>query len=192
MTEKPGNATAARATQGVATLALLKVNFDQGHDHIEMFMPFVRDSIAALSESTFAVEELRVSIKARHELNLPESVLATLLGRAVHRGDLRRELGRYIRLKTRPADSQISELRVQVEREHANVASALRLFAAAHAVELGTDEEALGLLLRFFEHFHVGLLIDESRGPLFRMNEVVSLPAFLSIPSPVSQPGRTM
>ena len=62
MTVPKRGGSAGRVAQGLATLALLKVNFDQGHDHIEMFMPFVRDCIGSLSTDEFGYLELGSTI----------------------------------------------------------------------------------------------------------------------------------
>lgn len=174
MTTVTPKASAARAAKGLATLALLKVNFDQGHDHIEMFMPFVRDCVASLPNDEFGSEEIRALVRDRHELTLPESVLGTLLARSARRGELRRSEGRYRRIGLRVASPTVTEVRERIGGEHVNLATALRAFALGRGIQIESDEEALALILRFFEQFHVALLIDDTPGPLFRLNEVVT------------------
>src|SRR2546430_1364403 len=83
------------ATRGLATVALLKVNFDAGRDHISMFEPFVLDTIAQINSDGFTSDQVRVATMDRHQLTLPVSAVATVLGRIVKRGFLKREGGRY-------------------------------------------------------------------------------------------------
>lgn len=165
---------ARRAAQGLATLALLKVNFDRGRDHLDMFMPFVADCVSAHPTDDFTTEEIRASLVTRHGLSLPESVLATLLVRSKKRGDLTRQAGRYIRMRGKLDHADISSTRDEIAGEHANVAEALRQYAATRGLVVPSDEEALALILRFFERFHVAMLVDEAPGSLVRLDEVLS------------------
>lgn len=175
MKMKKSSISSSKAAQGLATLALLKVNFDRGHDHIEMFMPFVIDCIGS-TEDTFAVEDIRLWVRERHELNLPESVMVTLLGRCSRRGLIRRSAGRWSRVASGPKDDgvDIGAAREQINREHRDVAEALREFAAERGFPIESSDAALSLLLKFIEQYHVALLIDESPSHLFRLNEVLS------------------
>ena len=59
------------ATKGLATVALLKMNFDAGRDHIGMFEPFVLDTLGQMDSETYGVEEVREAVVARHQLALP-------------------------------------------------------------------------------------------------------------------------
>src|SRR2546425_332237 len=49
--------THRRAVTGLATVALLKANFDEGSDHIAMFLPFVLDAVAAARSRPIASNE---------------------------------------------------------------------------------------------------------------------------------------
>ena len=59
------------ATQGLATLAVLKANFDQGHDHVEMFLPFVLEVITHLPKDDFDLQEIKDSLHAHLGLDCP-------------------------------------------------------------------------------------------------------------------------
>ena len=64
------------ARHGLATLALLKSNFDERRDHIAMFMPFVLDTIARLDADDFNVHDLAKQIAERHGLRIPTQSLS--------------------------------------------------------------------------------------------------------------------
>ena len=42
--------SASHSRKGLATIALLKVHYDAGEDHIGMFIPFVADAVRQLGE----------------------------------------------------------------------------------------------------------------------------------------------
>lgn len=148
------------ATRGLATVALLKVNFDAGKDHIAMFQPFVLDTVAHLPRDGFTVQEVRESLHHRHQLKMPTNTLRTLLGRAVKHQFLRREAGRYF-LGATPLDSKnLSLLRQRVEQRQLRLANELREYAKQRRLHLEAPEDALAAILRFIDQHHVTLALD--------------------------------
>ena len=161
MHEQPQKSTLeAAVSRGLATLALLKTNFDEGHDHIGMFQPFIRDAISGLGKDDFQVHEIKDAIFSRHGLDVPSHTLGTLLKRTCRRGFVRREYGRYFRERNFP-QSNISESIAKINAEHSHLTVALRNYLANHHQPLETDEDALALLLKFLELNHVGMVLDE-------------------------------
>ena len=153
------------ATRGLATVALLKVNFDAGRDHLSMFEPFVIDTLTHMSIDSFSVDELRTRIKDRHQLELPVNALSTLLGRAVRSGYVRREGGRHFRTDKQSTLSDLATQRAKVERRQRGLADALRERALLTGVEVATTEDALAMILNFLDRFHVSLALDEVAEP---------------------------
>ena len=149
----------APASRGLATLALLKTNFDNGHDHIGMFQPFLVDAISGLNKDDFRIEEIKDAMLSRHGLAVPLHTLRTLLKRTCRRGFIRREFGRYFREPKFPA-SNIAEATEKIKVEFAHLATKLRDFLADNHQPIETDEEALALLLKFLERNHVGMVLD--------------------------------
>jgi hypothetical protein len=157
-TLRPGN----RARKGLATLALIKVNFDAGQDHLEMFVPFLLDTIKARAADEFSLAEIKGELDARHGLNVPADTLRTLLTRARKRGLVSFDGGPYTRRPAALAGLDILGSRRDIEREHAAVATRLVSHAAGHGVPLTSEEDALGLLLAFLENNHISILLDAS------------------------------
>ncbi|MBI3042595.1 MAG: hypothetical protein HYY78_07185 [Betaproteobacteria bacterium] len=62
---------AKKATKGLATVAMLKANFDGGRDHIEMFLPFVLDVIQSVPTTDFSVDDVASRLEVRHTLSIP-------------------------------------------------------------------------------------------------------------------------
>ena len=148
---------------------MLKVYFDLGKDHADMFMPFVLDTIAAMPLDNFVVSDLRTAINERHSLDIPEDPLRTLLSRAVKvkKGSLRREVGRFFREPSFRAEKDLLETRKTIESEHLGIARSLRDFALARDMVIASDEEALSLLLGFLDQNYMTVLLssDANTGP---------------------------
>jgi hypothetical protein len=146
--------------KGLATLALLKANFDSGRDHIEMFMPFVVDSIAMLRASDFSVEDLKSQLDSRHGLRIPTPTLRTILARAAKRGALRREGGRYFREASFRWSPDLASSREAAEVDQRRLAVGLLEFGRGSGVNVATEDDALALLLEFLARHHVGLILE--------------------------------
>ena len=158
--ERPGIRPLESASRGLATLALLKTNFDEGHDHIDMFQPFLLDAISGLDKDDFQAEEIKNAMLSRHGLAVPSQTLRTLLKRTSRRGLVRRKYGRYFRVRDFP-QSNISEATANIEADYSHLAAELSNYLASHRQPLGTDEDALALLLEFLERNHIGMVLDE-------------------------------
>jgi hypothetical protein len=179
--------------KGLATIALLKSQYDAKQDHIEMFVPFVIDTTSALTKDDFTLEELRSDFRAMHGLALPAHALQTVLGRLKRRGFVRREAGRYFRIPGKIPQPQIPAARAAVDAEHAALAAALREFAASKNRLIPDDEGALALILTFLEENQLGLLLDEPGSfdlvppPTLESNEATLVARFLTdvcLPNP--------
>jgi hypothetical protein len=153
----PGTAT---ATRGLATVALLKVNFDAGRDHIAMFEPFVTDTLCSMALDGANAEDVHNALRDRHKLTLPLNTLKTLLGRSVKQQLIRREAGRYFRTDKTPSSGDLLDKRAQVEARQQQLAEALIEFAGRYGIEVAEVDEALAMLLAFLEQFHVALALD--------------------------------
>jgi hypothetical protein len=161
MTTGPSPRDSGRtAAKGLATLALLKAHFDSGKDHIEMFVPFLLDAINAHLSGDFALEDIRSLVETRHGLRIPAPPLRTILSRAVKHGSLRRDGGRYFRDAAFPKSADLTAARAATEAENRRLAGSLVEFATANGIAIGTEENALALVLEFLSRNHVGLILE--------------------------------
>jgi DNA-binding IclR family transcriptional regulator len=144
------------ATRGLATVAMLKVNFDAGRDHIAMFQPFVLDAVAH-HDADLDAADIRQKVLARHELALPLNTLHTILGRIAKGGYLRREGGRYFRTSKPLKVSDVQKERIRVEERQKLLARRLRQAADDRGVEVGSDEDALAMILQCLQRYHIAL-----------------------------------
>ncbi len=157
----PSDATPRSATRGLATVALLKVNFDAGRDHISMFEPFVLDTLSHLDADGVTADYVRAAVDERHQLALPVNVVRMALMRAVSRGFQRREGGRYFRTDKTPNLPDLRTERARIEERQGRLAEALREASARRGLEVHTAEEALDMVLDFLESYHVSMALGE-------------------------------
>jgi hypothetical protein len=150
--------------RGLATLALLKTNFDMRQDHIGMFMPFVLDAIGHLSSADFSGLDVATELRSRHGLTIPDHTLSVLLHRAVKKHGVRRQAGRYFRTNQFAVEVNISQKRQEFEQEQTIVAASLQSFAEKKGLEGLSQDEALALLFSFLDENHVLLALDGSPG----------------------------
>ena len=160
--------TAQAQVRGLATVALLKVNFDSGEDHIDMFVPFVLDAARGFNQDLFSLRDLKSALQNRFQLAVPEHTLLTVLSRACKRKYIRRQDGRYHRDNDRLQGIDFSSSIKGVEREHHALAARLREFTADSKFAIDSDEEALSVLLAFLDDCHVAMILEAPSDALFR------------------------
>lgn len=148
------------AIRGLATVALLKVNYDAHVDHLDLYTPFVLDTLRAWGGDDFLPEDLAAEIASRQGLEIPVDALRTLLKRTCKKGYLRREYGRFFRNADKPIDVDLVPQREAIERKHRAVATQFIEFARAHRVQVRDEEEALGIILNFLEANEVAILVE--------------------------------
>lgn len=148
--------------RGLATVAMLKTQFDTGADHLEMFFPFVVDAIASMPTDDMITAEVRERVYQRHSLVIPDHFLQTLLKRATKKSYLRREAGRYHRIRHLLPDLNIQKDRELVEQQQFSVAHDLRRFAEEKNHPIACDEDALALLLSFITKYHIDVIVSEN------------------------------
>jgi len=89
------NQTKEFVIPGLSTIALMKANYDEGKDYIDMFQPFILDSINKLKGDSFELVNFQKTLKKDQFLDIPIEVLKVLLSRTKRNGFLRKEQNRY-------------------------------------------------------------------------------------------------
>lgn len=154
------------STRGIATLAMLKTNFDRGRDHLSMFEPFI-DDVAIHGIVDGATDaDIQRETASRHQLTLPLTTVRTLVSRAVKKKILRREGGRYFKVtdgEDRPTD--LLHLRAEVEERQARLADGFLAWSISQGSTMSSREPALQALMGFIERHHVRLALRVDREP---------------------------
>lgn len=154
-------------SKGLVTIALLKSNFDEKRDHIEMFQPFLLDAISARASDDFSLEEIKKEFEERHGLVIPADTMKILLSRACNRKVIKREAGRYFRDKNALGGTDITEARKRVEKEHIFLAAEFRKFASLKDLAIPTDEEGIVMILDFIAENQTAFLLNDPSSAQF-------------------------
>jgi hypothetical protein len=168
------NSPRLNATKGLATIALLKVNFDAGNDHIDMFMPFILDTIKATQSNDFDTTDIAKNLLTRHGLNIPTDTLQTLLNRAARQGKIKKNNYRYYKARNLLDDTDLSSTKITIEREHNAIALQLINFAKSHGFNIASNEEALTLLLGFIDKNYMPILLDSDPSKFLTADRTLS------------------
>ena len=164
MSTSPASAPSAKSLpRGLATVALLKARFDQGVDHIDMFMPLVVETVESMTPASFTVADVQQSLQKRHGLAIPQHTLTTLLKRATTKGVVKREFSRYKVIGRARVSPDLQAKKRSIESDQQRLAQEFRKHAQLAGEKIATDEEALELILNFLEDNQVAMLIGAEK-----------------------------
>jgi hypothetical protein len=126
----------AASLKAVATLAILKVNWDDERDYIANFVPLVAHCVRESGAEAVSVAEIQERATATFGLRIPQGALKTILRRACQDGLVRRSNNVY-----RPTEElsavNLDPVRESVLRQHAHLVDRLRDFASARGKKTG-------------------------------------------------------
>jgi len=154
--------TAVEPAIGVlSTLALLKANFDESRDHIAMFLPFVLDAVSRNGSDGFVTEDIVAKLSTTFRFEIPIPTVKTILGRAVSKGYLRREFGRYWINEGKLPDTDLLVRAAAIRDSHLELAARFRAFCDGQGYAIADDSTALRAILDFLDRNHVAMLLDD-------------------------------
>lgn len=152
--------TEQRTVRGLATIALLKALYDTGRDHIDMFVPFVKDAIPRMAGPTFTPTELKLAITTQHGLAIPEHTIETILSRLTRKKLVEKEHGAYRATNLTSSSSAILSRRAHAEQVMMTLASRLQHYAREAGLPVTTNDQAINLLLTFLGANQPDLLLN--------------------------------
>lgn len=161
MKEQPSAPNTDNARRGLATIAFMKAQFDAGQDRLAMFQPFVEEAIRKYERDDIDLDGLRGKIKQLIGVSIPIEILKTLLKRAARKKLLNREGGRYLRTQNGSEDSDLSARIHELGISHMSLAQNLRQFATNHDEHINSDDDALEVMMRFLDTYHIGMVLDQ-------------------------------
>lgn len=171
----PGNSSpdVALSSVGAAivSLAILKVNADEGHDYVEGFVPFVAECLRAAPQPEVSLEALDESLKATFGLNVPLAALKTVLQRAARQGLVEPKDGIYVRAPAVKALQPLSGGTAIALREYHALIARLVTFAKDRHEFNWSSDEAERALFAHLQDQAVPLLAALVQGmPLIQQN----------------------
>lgn len=140
--------TAVASRDAIASLAMLKVNYDSaGRDYIDNFVPFAVEALGACKGPVVTVGEVQQVLKAAFGIFIPQAALRTVLARAAkQRWAVAREGGFQIDDSRRHATG-FAERRDAALRDEQSLIESLVAFSASDGPPW-TSEQAENALLR--------------------------------------------
>ena len=131
----------------IASLAILKVNWDHGRDYIENFVPFAAQCLRTVGKSQVTLPEIRACISEQFGLSIPRGALKTIMRRTVNRGYARRQGGTYHPDTDELAKLDVMRMRADFLRQlEALVAKLVRFCDVRYHVKWSQDEGEGALL----------------------------------------------
>lgn len=130
------NSVASSSDRLLTTLALLKVNQEEGQTYVDIYLPFVLHCLEVGEYREVSGPHLKEDLETEFEVELPHAVIKRLLEEAEKRGKLRVENGVYVVISQAVQGSSLGPAIAEVE------AGRRLLFDAL--IEFAVDEFGLG------------------------------------------------
>lgn len=152
------------STKTITSLAILKVNIDQGKDYLDYLRPFI---LQILFEHNLydPIKDNVVSccIREQFGLEIPMPTVQLVLRRIAKSGSIRKVGGVYRKTGELP-DPQIGLKQAEVKRHIESVVDGLRKFSQERSRTIDSDEEAVGVICSFLAEFNITCLRAFLRG----------------------------
>ena len=149
---------------GLVTVAFLKAQLDSGGDHLSIFFPLVLDSARSFQHASFAKSDVQERLYELHGVSMPQHVIGTLLDRAIGKGLVSREAGRYKSKAAIETILRIADATREINDSQMRLANRLIEHASKRGLEIATAEAPLETLLSFLETEQVDLLLEGTTG----------------------------
>ena len=150
-------------TNTLTSLAILKVNIDQGRDYLDYLTPFVLQVLIDHNPNPITGSNVSEHIRDQFGLEIPALTIEALLRRLSRQYPIRRLAGAYRKLGDLP-DPQIVAKQAAAERHIGAVVSGLKQFSEETAMPIVTEAEAIRLISVFLNEFSIMCLRAYLRG----------------------------
>ena len=144
----------------LVSVAILKVNWDHGHDYIENFVPFVAECIRLSSSPVISLEELQQCMKQSFGLEVPQFALKTILKRVSKRGFIRRHHNLYHRIDSAFDNWDFSQKKKRVLAEYEVLIGELMEFSQTKYGVYLTKNEAAEILDRYIRRHSLEIISE--------------------------------
>jgi hypothetical protein len=150
----------------IASLAILKVNWDAGGDYIENFVPFVAECLRTAAQPEVSWADLQRAVTEDFGLSIPQGALSTILRRAARRGYVQRTQGIWRRNDQALAKVGLTRARDDAVRKYEGLIAKLTGFCRERFGVEWSPEEAGAALLAYLEQGATGILAAAVNGRL--------------------------
>lgn len=151
------------STETLTSLAMLKVNVDQGKDYLDYLRPFIMQILVDQKPDLITNRVVREHLRKRFGLEIPERAIQVVLKRLSRSHPLKRETGVYRITGTLP-DPGIVAQKSEADRHIQAVVSGLIEFSKSTARPASTNDEAVTAICAFLSEFNIPCLRAYLRG----------------------------
>ena len=147
----------------IASLAVLKVNWDKGHDYIDNFVPFALEAVTKSKADALTVSDVQAYIQNQFGLKIPQGAINTLLRRLASHGYVKKQAGVYVRTGML-VDTDISVALADALRQQRALFSSLMNFANKRGKANWSEDDAANALLSYLETEFLPILAAQING----------------------------
>jgi hypothetical protein len=84
------------SNEAITSLAVLLVNWDEGKDYVDNFVPFVGQCIISLHPEVVSAQELQAKMRHDYGLQVPQNTIKSILKKTAKRGYVQKKGDAYI------------------------------------------------------------------------------------------------
>lgn len=147
----------------LTSLAMLKVNVDQGRDYLDYLRPFILQVLCDHKPNPVTDAFVRDHIRSDFGLEIPERAVQMVLKRLARQHPLTREHGVY-RITGDLPNPGIAAEKADADRHIRAVVAGLKEFSKDTARPIASDEEAVQAVCAFLAEFNIPCLRAYLRG----------------------------
>lgn len=151
------------STTTLTSLAMLKVNVDQGRDYLDYLLPFILQILVDHKPDPITDTGVRNQFRVQFGLEIPERAIQVVLKRISRRHPLKRETGVYRITGTLP-NPGINLRKSEADRHIQAIVSGLIDFSMSTAMPVESREEAASMICEFLAEFDIPCLRAYLRG----------------------------
>jgi hypothetical protein len=162
MAQIAGSPDKVPAGSAIASLAILKVNADQGADYIDSFVPFVAVCLSKSPADVVSLTDLQRMLRTEFGLEIPQGALRTILDRATRKGYATRHEHMYTRNQETLHGLEFDDVRARALREQQDLTRRLVAFSATLLGVPWDETRAENELIAYLADRGTSLLTDAS------------------------------
>ena len=151
------------STATLTSLAILKVNVDQGNDYLEYLRSFILQVLVDQKPNPITTEVVKDHIRTQFGLEIPNQTVEIVLKRISKRYPIKKDQGKYQITGDLP-NPQIVSKQVDAERHLGTVLHGLRQFSQGTINPITNDEDAVTAICAFLARFDITCLRAYLRG----------------------------
>ena len=151
------------STATLTSLAILKVNVDQGNDYLDYLRPFILQVLVEHKPDPITTRVVRDHIRTQFGLEIPDQTVEIVLRRISKQRYIKIEHGKY-RINGDLPDPQITTKKSEAKRHIDAIVQGLQQFSKDTAKAISGPDEAVVAICAFLAEFDITCLRAYLRG----------------------------